>query len=65
MHETEDPDNVVLLARTATIFDAKERFDDYYRRGKSLDAIVITDAGRPRDKPLGIITIFDYPNLLL
>lgn len=63
MRETEDPDNFVLLARTATIFDAKERFDDYYRRGKSLDAIVISDAGRTRDTPLGIITVFDYPNL--
>jgi hypothetical protein len=65
MQETEDPNNFELVGRTATIFEAKEKFDDYYRRGKSLDAIVITESGRRREAALGIITVFDYPDLLV
>jgi hypothetical protein len=33
-------------------------------RGKSLDAILITQSGKPREQPLGIVTVFDIPKLL-
>jgi predicted transcriptional regulator len=64
LREAEDTDNFVLLSADSTIFDAKEQFDDYQNRGKYLDAIVITQNGRRLEQPLGIVTIFDYPQLL-
>lgn len=60
----EDPDNHQLLSREATVFDALRLFDEYSERGKSLDAIVVTQAGRRDAKPLGIVTIYDIPRLL-
>lgn len=60
----EDPDNYQLLTREATIFDALRLFDEYSERGKSLDAILITHAGKRDTKPLGIVTVYDMPRLL-
>lgn len=61
---TEDPDNHRLVSRDATVFDALQLFDSYNERGKSLDAILVTHAGRRGEKPLGIVTIYDIPRLL-
>lgn len=60
----EDADNHQLLGREATAFDALQLFDEYSERGKSLDAIVITHAGKRAAKPLGIVTVYDVPRLL-
>lgn len=64
MEHTEDPDNYVILARHDTVYDAKAKFDDYQARGKSLDAIVVSNSRKATDRPLGIITVFDYPALV-
>ncbi len=61
---TEDPDNHRFLARQASVFDALDAFDAFSRRGKSLDAILITESGRRDQTPLGIVTVFDIPQLL-
>jgi CBS domain-containing protein len=61
---TEDSDNWATLAAGASVFDAKEQFDDYHRRGKSLDAILITNSGKAHESLLGIVTIFDYSALI-
>jgi CBS domain-containing protein len=60
---TEDPENHTLFGRSASIFDALRAFDDYFARGKSLDAILITHNGTDTESLLGIITIYDVPRL--
>jgi hypothetical protein len=40
-----------------------ECFTDIHRRGKRLDAIIITQAKSKKSSPLGIITVFDTPKL--
>ena len=61
---TEDAENHLFRARHASVFDALDAFDEFTHRGKSLDAILITQAGKPHEKPLGIVTVFDVPRLL-
>lgn len=60
----EDPENHVFIARDGTIFEALEAFDRFSRRGKSLDAAIVTHSGRQHEKPVGIVTTFDVPRLL-
>lgn len=60
----EDQDNHQLVSRDATVFDALQSFDIYSARGKSLDAILVTHAGKRDEKLLGIVTIYDIPRLL-
>ncbi len=61
---TEDPNNYVLLARDATVYDALGKFQEFSERGASLDAILLTQSGRREERPLGILTVFDIPRLL-
>jgi CBS domain-containing protein len=61
---TEDSDHWRTLAADASVFDAKEQFDDFHRRGKSLDAILITNSGKSHESLLGVVTIFDYSALI-
>lgn len=56
---TEDKDNFTLLGRSATLFDVLERFRGYERRGKRLEAILITHNARPSQALMGIITVWD------
>ena len=63
MKHAEDPDNWTVLESQATIYDAKDRFDQAFVARKSLDAIIVTTNGRKTSPPVGIITIFDYPEL--
>jgi CBS domain-containing protein len=60
---TEDFENHLFLPGRATVFDALEAFDDFTHRGKSLDAILITESGKRHEHPLGIVTVFDIPRL--
>jgi hypothetical protein len=61
---TEDTEHFRFFARRDTAFDALGAFADFAERGKSLDAILITDSGKPDQRPIGIATIFDMPKLL-
>ena len=63
MKYAEDQNNWDVLAGQATIYDAKDRFDQAFLARKSLDAILVTTNGRKTAPPVGIITIFDYPEL--
>ena len=60
---TEDPEHYKFRSRTATVFDALADFDEFARRGKFLDAVLITNSGQKNEKLLGIVTIFDMPKL--
>ena len=63
MKHQEDHDNHTFLARTATVADGLAAFDDFLCRGKRLEAILITQNGRPAEALLGIVTIHDIPKL--
>lgn len=63
MKHQEDHDNHTFLARTATVADGLYAFNEFLRRGKRLEAILITQNGRPSESLLGIVTINDIPKL--
>ncbi len=52
-----------LLAPEATVLDALGCFERCSRRGDRLDAILITQDGKPHNPIVGIITAFDIPKL--
>ncbi len=58
------PTNFAFLGRKDTVYEALARFDDFTQRGKSLDAILLTESGNRHERPTGIITIYDMPNLI-
>lgn len=53
-----------FLPNKEPISKAIDTFDDYSKSGKSLDAIILTHSGRKHEKPTGIITVFDVPEML-
>ncbi len=61
---TEDPENHCFLGRTASLFDALARFEDFTARGKDLDAILLTHNVRADEALLGILTLYDLPKIL-
>lgn len=52
-----------LMGRGATVFDALAAFEDLIHAGKVLDAIILTDSGKPTESPIGIATVADVPRL--
>jgi hypothetical protein len=60
---TEDKDNFSFLGKSSTIFEALERFQIYERKGKRLEAILITQRGKSSEALLGVITIWNLPKI--
>lgn len=60
----EDEEHYAFLPRTASLHEAITQFESFASRGKTLDAVLITAAGRPNQKLLGILTIYDFPVVL-
>lgn len=60
---TEDENNCQFLAKRATLFEALGKFDSHEERGTRLEAILITEHGKPSQSLLGIITIWDLPRI--
>lgn len=52
-----------IISRNTPVVDAIASFEDHYKSGKSLDAIIITHNGRNVETPTGIVTISDMPKL--
>jgi hypothetical protein len=52
-----------VMGRLATVDDALFEFDDHMHAGKMLDAIILTENGNKRERPLGIVTATDQPKL--
>lgn len=61
---TEDEENVCFLPRRAALHEAVNHFENFAARGKNLDAILITEGGRGDQSILGILTVYDLPDLL-
>jgi len=60
---TEDKEHVYFLDRSATVFHVFELLDKYQGLGKRLDAILVTHSGSSKEKLLGMLTIWDLPEL--
>ena len=60
---SEDQDNCAFLGRNHTVFDALEKFQSYERKGKRLEAILVTQNGKSTESILGIITVWDIPEI--
>jgi predicted transcriptional regulator len=52
-----------LMGRDATVFDGLAAFEDLVHAGKVLDAIILTNSGKPTEAPIGIVTVADVPRL--
>lgn len=63
MNHQEESVSAEFMARTVTIANALAAFDEFLHRGKRLEAILITNNGRPTEALLGIVTIYDIPKL--
>ena len=63
MKHQEDRENYKFMAANATVPEALAEFDDFQRRGKRSEAILITNTGRPTEPLRGIVTIHDIPEL--
>ncbi len=59
----EVPQNYDLLAPADNVFDALERFLEFQKHGKRLDAIVIAPNASRKHRPVGIISTSDIPLL--
>jgi predicted transcriptional regulator len=59
----EDSENYKFMAANATVTSALSAFEEFQRRGKRLEAILITNLGRPTETLRGIVTIQDIPKL--
>jgi predicted transcriptional regulator len=63
MQHEEGTHSYVVVGRLATVDDALSEFDDHMHAGKMLDAIILTQNGSERERPLGIVTATDQPKL--
>ena len=52
-----------LLGRHHPVSDAIALFEKALEYGSGLDAIVVTESGTEKQRPLGIMTTWDLPNL--
>jgi predicted transcriptional regulator len=60
----EDEDHYCFIPRNASLHEVIAKFEEFTSRGKDLDAILITDTGKPDQKLLGILTVYDLPGIL-
>lgn len=60
----ENPNSFLFVARNTSLFKVLEYFDEFEKRGKRLEALLITASGNQNEKIIGIITISDLPKLL-
>lgn len=64
LEHVEDDEHYCFLPRNASLHDVIGKFEEFTSRGKDLDAILITDAGKPDQSLLGILTVYDLPGIL-
>lgn len=64
LQHAEHDDNHLFVGRDSDLFAVLDAFEDYERRGRLLDAVLISERGRPDEALLGIITLHDLPRVL-
>jgi len=56
-------DQWLFISKKASILDGIEQFESFLRKGKTLEALLITENGKSNESILGILTVYDLPNL--
>lgn len=64
LHYASSSDDYLVLSCNSTIFDAIGAFEDGYKRGRHLKAIIITESGKNDEHPVGIVTTLEVPRLI-
>lgn len=57
----ENNDNYWFIGKHKSVYDVLEVFGNYGRVGRVLDAILVTEQGKPGEEIIGIITTADLP----
>lgn len=52
-----------FIAKNSTVFEAISVFEQWYKKGLRLNAVIITECGDRNEPPLGILSLFDLPKL--
>ncbi|MHB0969868.1 MAG: CBS domain-containing protein [Thermoanaerobaculia bacterium] len=60
----EDGGSILFVTPETTVFEVFEAFHKVESRGKTLEAVLITEHGQPSDRILGLITVTDLPRIL-
>jgi len=60
---TEYKDNLAFLGREGTLLEVLDLFETHDSTGRRLEAVVITNDGKSSQKPLGIVTHWDLPEI--
>ncbi|WP_029050323.1 CBS domain-containing protein [Cupriavidus sp. amp6] len=63
LRHVEDDNHYCFISKRATLDDALSKFAEVNDRGKNLDAILITEDGKIEQKLLGILTVYDLPEV--
>lgn len=61
---TENADHYDIVPRRATLHDTLSLFEKFASRGQDLDAILISQDGKREQRLLGIVTLYDLPEIL-
>jgi len=51
------------MARSQNVFELLEVFSNFQNRGKFLEAILITEKGKPTESLIGILNADDLPRI--
>lgn len=54
---------VIFISKRANLIEVLIHFEAYLHQGKRLNALIITEDGLSTQKPLGIISVSDLPNI--
>lgn len=60
---SEHKESYAFISKTATVFEAINLFEQWYKKGLRLNAVIITESGEKNEMPLGILSLFDLPRL--
>jgi CBS domain-containing protein len=50
---------IEFMQKEADMFEIEEIFEKYHVKNQKLEAVIITETGKPTEKPLGIVTSWD------
>ncbi|WP_394138159.1 CBS domain-containing protein [Cytobacillus oceanisediminis] len=50
---------ITFVSKDTSIFDLEDLFEEYRSKDEKLEGIIVTEKGKPTEKPKGIITAWD------
>lgn len=61
---SESFDNYKFISKKSTLIETMEAFHLFEDQGKRLDAALITESGKVKEKIIGIVTVADFPKMI-